>query len=155
MTKVILTTILKDIFIQTFNNYCSTTANQNKCQQLTYEPKAYLPKIRSDNICNMFTRFRIDANCTLDSRYRGFRYKSVEDSLCKTCNVIQFVDHVQGSKLTRNRTIFEVKLCKYAPNYHSLSDEDKLQMVLNFKPLWKKVNEACETIYSYVQKTPI
>ena len=39
-------------------------------------------------------------------------------------------------------------------NYLSLSDEDKLQIVLNFKPLWKKVNEnvACETIYAFVKK---
>ena len=39
----------------------------------------------------------------------------------------------------------------------SLSDEDKLQIVLNFKPLWKKVNEneACvdEAIYAFVKNT--
>ena len=101
----------KDIYIQTFNNYCSTTANQSK---LAYEPKAYLTQIRSANIRNMFTRFRIDANCTLDSSYRSFRYKSVEDSLCKICDVAQSVQHVllhcKGSNLTRNRTIFEDKL---------------------------------------------
>ena len=66
----------------------------NTCQQLTYEPKAYLTRIRSANIRNMFTRFRIDANCTFDSCHRSFRYKSVEDSLCKICNVVQSVDHV-------------------------------------------------------------
>ena len=44
---------------------------------------------------------------------------------------------------------------KYVPNYRSLGDEDKIQMVLNFKPLWKKVNEneACETIYNFVKNT--
>ena len=54
-----------------------------------------------------------------------------------------------------NRTIFENKFCKYVPNYHSLSDEDKLQIVLNFKTLWKKVNgnEACEAIYTFVKNT--
>ena len=99
----------------------------------------------------MFTRFRIDANCTLDCRYRSFRFKSVEDSLCKICNIVQSVDHVllhcKGSNLTSNRTILENKFCKYVPNYHSLSDEDKLQIVLNFKPLLKKVNEneACQS----------
>ena len=112
-----------------------------------------------ENIRNMFTRFRIDANCTLDSRYRSFRYKSVEDSLCKICNVVQSVDHVllhcKGSNLTSNRTIFKNKFCKYVPNYLSLSDEDKLQIVLNLKPLWKKVNEnvACEAIYTFVKNT--
>ena len=163
--KRILTTRLKDIYIQTFSNYCGTKANQNKCkiintcQQLTYEPKAYLTRIRSANIRNMFTRFRIDANCTMDSRYRSFRFKAVEDSLCKICNVVQSVDHVllhcKGSNLTSNRSIFENKFCKYVPNYHSLSDEDKLQIVLNFKPLWKKVNEneACEAIYTFVKNT--
>ena len=70
----------------------------------------------------------------------------------KTCNVVQSVDHVllycKGSNLTTNRIIFEDKLSKYAPNYRSLSDEDKLQMVRNFKPLWKKEdeNEARKTI---------
>ena len=60
------------------------------------------------------------------------------------CNVVQSVDHVlhcKGSNLKPNRTIFKNKFCKYVPNYHSLSDEDKLQIVLNFKPLWKKLNE--------------
>ena len=54
-----------------------------------------------------------------------------------------------------NRTIFENKFCKYVPNYLSLSDEDKLQIVLNLKPLWKKVNEnvACEAIYTFVKNT--
>ena len=108
--KSILTTRLKDIYLQTFSNYCGMTANQNKCkiintcQQLAYEPKAYLTRIRSANIRNMFTRFRIDANCTLDSRYRSFSNKSVEDSQCKICNVVQSVDHVllhcKGSNLT-------------------------------------------------------
>ena len=48
-----------------------------------------------------------------------------------------------------NRNIFENKLCKYVPNYHGLSDDDKLQIVLDFKPLWKKVNgnRPCEAIY--------
>ena len=130
--KHILTTRLKDIYIQAFSNYCCIAENQNKCkiintcQQLTYEPKAYLTRIRSANIRNMFTRFR---------RHRSFRYKSLEDSLCKICNVVQSVDHVllhcKGSNLKSNRTIFENKFCKYVPNYHSLSDEDKLQIVLN------------------------
>ena len=68
----------------------------------------------------------------------------MEDSLCKTCNVIQFLDHVllhcKGSKLTTNMIIFEDKICKYVPNYRILSDEDKLQMLLNSKSLWKKAN---------------
>ena len=103
--------------------------------------------------------FCIDANCTLDCRYRSFRFKSVEDSLCKICNVVQSVDHVllhcKGSNLTSNRTIFENTFCKYVPNYHSLSDEDKLEIVLNFKPLWMNVNEneACEAIYTFVKNT--
>ena len=67
----------------------------------------------------------------------------MEDSLCKICNVVQSVDHVllhcKGSNLKSNRTIFENKFCKYVPNYHSLPDEDKLQIVLNFKPLWMKM----------------
>ena len=43
----------------------------------------------------------------------------------------------------------ENKFCKHVPNYHSLSDDDILKIVLNFKPLWKKVNEneAYEAIY--------
>ena len=100
----------------------------------------------------MFIRFRIDSNCTLDSRHRSFRYKSAEDSLCKICNVVDHVLlHCKGSNLKSNRTIFENKFCKYVPNYHSLSDEDKLQIVLNFKPLWKKLNEneVCDAIYAY------
>ena len=57
--------------------------------------------------------------------------------------------------ISRQTEIFEKKICKYVPNYHSLSDEDKLQIVLNFKPLWKKVNEneACEAIYTFVKNT--
>ena len=53
--------------------------------------------------------------------------------------------------MATNRIIFENKLCKCVPNYRSLSDEDKLQMILNFKPLWNNVNEneARETIRVY------
>ena len=32
-------------------------------------------------------------------------------------------------------------LCKYVPKYHSFSDEDRIQMVFNFRPLWNKINE--------------
>ena len=69
----------------------------------------------SANIRNMFTRFCIDANCTLDGRYRNFRYKSVEDSLCNIYNVAQSIDHVllhyKGTS-RQTDTKFVNKLCK-------------------------------------------
>ena len=80
-------------------------------------------------------------------------------TLCKLCNVVQSVDHIllhcKGSIFMTNGTTFENKLCKYVSNYHNLSDDNKLQIVLNCKPLWKKVNEneACEPIYTFVKNT--
>ena len=37
----------------------------NICQATSYDKKSYLTKIRSANIRSMFTKMRIDANCTI------------------------------------------------------------------------------------------
>ena len=56
---------------------------------------------------------------------------------------------------TSQQTELYLRTDSDVPNYRSLSDEHKLQMVLNFRPLWKKANEneACETIYTFVKNT--
>ena len=116
--------------------------------------------------CGPGVLMSVDSCSTVPARDKPIRmcletynFMTLRSLYNKICNVVQSVDHVllhcKGSNLTSNRTIFENKFCKYVPNYHSLSDEDKLQIVLNFKPLWKNVNEneACEAIYTFVKNT--
>ena len=83
----LLTTRLKDIYIQTFDTYCRDSINSEKCkvinacQQDLYETKPYLSQLRSANVRSMFTKMRKDANCTLDSQLRSFRNTKTKDPL--------------------------------------------------------------------------
>ena len=127
--KLLLTTRLKDIYIQTLDTYCLDSINSEKCkvinacQQDLYETKPYLSQLRSANVRSMFTKMRIDANCTLDSQLRSFRNTKTKDPLCKECNDVQSVNHVlltcQNEDLTKNRTMFENQFCKYVCKYPS------------------------------------
>ena len=107
----------------------------------------------------MFTKMRIDANCTLDSQLRSFRNTKTKDPLCKECNDVQSVTHVlltcQNEDLTKNRTTFENQFCKYVCKYPMFSTQEKLQTVLNLKLLCKKEDEddAIETICTFVKNT--
>ena len=89
--KLLLTTRLKDIYIQTLDTYCLDSINSEKCkvinacQQDLYETKPYLSQLRSANVRSMFTKMRIDANCTLDSQLRNFRNTKTKEPLCKEC----------------------------------------------------------------------
>ena len=75
------------------------------------------------NIRSMFTRMRIDTNCTLDSSLRSFKHNTTEEALCKECNVHQSVSHVllecNKSELTKNREILidKLQLCTTLFNY--------------------------------------
>ena len=162
--KLLLTTRLKDIYIQTLDTYCLDSINLEKCkvinacQQDLYETKPYLSQLRSANVRSMFTKMRIDANCTLDSQLRSFRNTKTKDPLCKECNDVQSVTHVlltcQNEDLTKNRTTFENQFCKYVCKYPMFSTQEKLQTVLNLKLLCKKEDEddAIETICTFVKK---
>ena len=163
--KLLLTTRLKDIYIQTFDTYCLDSINSEKCkvinacQQDLYETKPYLSQLRSANVRSMFTKMRIDANCTLDSQLRSFRNTKTKDPLCKECNDVQSVTHVlltcKNKDLTENRTMFENKICKHVYKYPMFSTQEKLQTVLNLKLLCKKEDkdDAIETICTFVKNT--
>ena len=107
----------------------------------------------------MFTKMRIDANCTLDSQLRSFRNTKTKDPLCKECNDVQSVTHVlltcKNKYLTENRTMFENKICKHVYKYPMFSTQEKLQTVLNLKLLCKKEDkdDAIETICTFVKNT--
>ena len=107
----------------------------------------------------MFTKMRIDANCTLDSQLRSFRNTKTKDPICKECNDVQSVTHVlltcQNEDLSKNRTTFENQFCKYVCKYPMFSTQEKLQTVLNLKLLCKKEDEddAIETICTFVKNT--
>ena len=93
--KSLLRTRLKDLYVQTLDTYCLDSINlekykvMNACQQDLYETKPYLSQLRSANVRSMFTKIRIDANCTLDSQLRSFRNTKTKDPLCKKCNNVQ------------------------------------------------------------------
>ena len=128
--------IKRYIYIQTFDTYCLDSINSEKCkvinacQQDLYETKPYLSQLRSANVRSMFTKMRIDANCTLDSQLRSFRNTKTKDPLCKECNDVQSVTHVlltcKNKDLTENRTMFENKICKHVYKYPMFSTQEKL-----------------------------
>ena len=163
--KLLLTTRLKDIYIQTFDTYCRDSINSEKCkvinacQQDLYETKPYLSQLGSANVRSMFTKMRIDANCTLDSQLRSFRNTKTKDPLCKECNDVQSATHVlltcKNKDLTENRTMFENKICKHVYKYPMFSTQEKLPTVLNLKLLCKKEDQddAIETICTFVKST--
>ena len=107
----------------------------NICQTTSYEKKTCLTNIRSANIRSMFTKMHIDANCSLDSRLRSFKRNKTEDAMCKECNVHQSVLHLllecNNLELTKNRGVINDKLSKYVQHYPSMSEQEKLQTILN------------------------
>ena len=54
----------------------------------------YLYQINSPKIRTIFTKLRVDSNCTRESKYRSYRGKKSENNLCPHCNVPQDVLHV-------------------------------------------------------------
>ena len=116
--------------------------NDNQTQGYIYIPSfnAYW----SANIRSMFTKMHIDANCTLESRLRSFKHNKTEDAMCKECNVHQSVSHILFEcnnlevELTKNRDILNDKLSKFVQHYPSMSEQEKLQTILNLRPLCEK-----------------
>ena len=98
--KLAIARRLKDMYIQHFHNFRTDDINHNKCVitntcvQSIYGENKYLYQINSPKIRTIFTKLRVDSNCTRESRYRSYRGKKSENNLCPHCNVPQDVLHV-------------------------------------------------------------
>ena len=123
------------------SHYCKII---NICKTTPYEKKHDLTNIWSANIRSMFTKMRIDANCTLDSRLRSFKHNKTEDAMCKECNAHQYSSvsdvllECNNLELMKNRDVLNDKLSKYVQHFPSVSEQEKLKTILNLKPLCKK-----------------
>ena len=99
--KSLLTIRLKDIYIQTLDTYCQDSLHLEKCKIINacqtdlYKATPYLSQLRSANVRFMFTKMRIDANCTMNSQPRSFRNTKTKDPSCKECHNVQLVTQYQ------------------------------------------------------------
>ena len=75
------------MYIQHFHNFRTDDINHNKCVitntcvQSIYGENKYLYQINSPKIRTIFTKLRVDSNCTQESRYRSYRGKKSENNL--------------------------------------------------------------------------
>ena len=59
-----------------------------------YEQREYLSNIISVEIRSIFTKFRIDTNCTLGSLLRSFGNNKIMSSICVCGECEQEIEHV-------------------------------------------------------------
>ena len=80
--------------------YLDKESHPEKCkvvrlsQRLMYEQREYLSNIKSREIRSIFTKFRLDKNCTLGSLCRSFRNNRIMNSTCICGEGKREVEHV-------------------------------------------------------------
>ena len=101
-------------------------------------PQEYITKVNSPKIRTIFTKLRIDSNCTRESRYRSYRGKKRENNLCPHCNVPQDVLHILihciYPAVKRKRDSFLALYFTYARNYAKQSETVQVRELLNIDP---------------------
>ena len=60
---------------------------------LMYDQREYLSNIKSPEIMSIFTKFRLDTNCTFGSLRRSFRNNNITNSSCICGEGEQEVEH--------------------------------------------------------------
>ena len=69
------------MYIQHFHNFRTDDVNHSKCiiintcVRYVYGVIEYLYQMNSPKMRTIFTKLRIDSNCTRESRYRSYRGK--------------------------------------------------------------------------------
>ena len=100
-----------------------------------YEQREYLSNIKSPEIRSIFTKFRLDTNCTLGSLRRSFRNNKITNS---TCICGEEVKHVLFN--CKNKEIisicehFEDRYCRYVKNFKAKPVSSKTLEILNVIP---------------------
>ena len=133
------------MYIQHYHNFRTDDINHNKCVitntcvQSIYRENKYLYQINSPKIRTIFTKLRVDSNCTRESRHRSYRGKKSENNLCTPhCNVPQDVLHVwihcDCPAVKRKRESFLSQYCIYARNYATKSETVQIRELLNIDP---------------------
>ena len=98
--RSLITQRLCDISFQKYTEYLDQESHPEKCkivrisQGLMYEQKEYLSNIKSPKIRSIFTKFRIDTNCTLGNLLRSFRNSKITNNTCVCGEGEQEVEHV-------------------------------------------------------------
>ena len=80
-----------------------------------YKQREYLRNIKSPKIRSIFTKFKLDTNCTLGSLPRSFRNNKIMKSTCICGEGKQEVEHVlfscKNKEIIPIRKYFEEKYC--------------------------------------------
>ena len=88
--------------------------------------------------CSIFSKLRLDTNCTLDSVDRSYRGRKPISTECKTCKTKHTVKHIlfecKMTDLLTVRNIFERKICDIIKEYKNLESCEKLKQVLSLEP---------------------
>ncbi len=136
---------LEDQYIQRYDAYINkdNTDNFEKCHVIRtcnmgkeYKMCEYLNKVESPQVRTIFTRLRIDCNNLNDCRFRSYRFKNRTTNMCTFCpGEIDSVTHLllqcRHPNIVNERNIFYRKYSNYHENFTSLSDIDKLRLILN------------------------
>ena len=90
-----------------------------------FEQREYFRNIKSLEIRSIFTKFRLDTNCTLGSLHRSFRNTKIMNSTCICGEGEQEVEYVLFSCKNREiipiRKYFEEKYCRYVKDFKTKS----------------------------------
>ena len=135
---------LEDMHAQLYSQYIHNDKNLERCQVMKicqnslYKEKEYLNRVHSPLVRCVFSKLRLDANCTLDSIDRGYRGKKSLISECNTCKVKQTVQHIlfecQIIELGTIRNKLEQNVCNIMKKYKNLENSEKLKQVLSLEP---------------------
>ncbi len=136
---------LEDQYIQNYDTYINedNIDNLEKCRVIRtcnmgreYKQCEYLNKIESPRVRNIFTRLRIDCNNLNDCRFRSYRFKNQSTNVCTFCpgeidNVTHLLLHCRHPNIVNERNTFYRKYSEYFDNFVTLSDDEKLCLILN------------------------
>ncbi len=118
----------------------------------------YLTEIESSDIRSIFTKLRIDMNCSWDCKNRSFWYKNVTSNICTSCNQVENVEHVllhcNHPVLSDNRETFHKKYCQYVKHFSIKNSHDQIAEILNLNPSCSQElkYKAVECICSFIKK---
>ena len=153
---------LNDMYLQKYNEYITSGENVEKCHvnnlcinTSEYKMKGYLETVRCPTVRTSITKYRIDANNTLDCKLRSFRFKSICSNICERCLVRDDVKHklLYCYKTDSARNIFLNSMSSYVKNFNQCSDKEKIHQILNVSPKCKEkdTTNAITSIVKYIR----
>ena len=138
---------LKSTYLNRLNdqyaqNWQASVSSSSRLQFLSelkkdFNISKYLPNIRDPLIRKTFTRLRIDLNILQECKSRQNTTDS-NNTTCPLCHssnetVSQFLNECNDNELTNHRIHFKNLMLPLMPEFGTMSNAEKLQVILNLK----------------------